>query len=175
MGKIRACVTVMLLALFAAAAGAQGPPVPPPPEPGLAAPAPGDTRREVLRLYLVQRMRESLALSDAQTLKVMELLEAIDRERMAGQAEQRLILDNIRGSLESPATPDERLRELVGDFQKRQIRTDAAVRDLDVRLLAVFTPRQQAQYILLRRQLMDELREEGLKPKTDRPNRRWNR
>jgi hypothetical protein len=63
----------------------------------------------------------------------------------------------------------------VGDFQQRQARTDAALRELDVRLLAVFTPRQQAQYILLRRQLMEELREEGLKPKADRPNRRWNR
>lgn len=174
MAEIRACVTVILLALLAATAGAQAPP-PPLPDPAPAPQAPGDTRREVVRLYLVQRMREALALSDAQTLKVMEMLEAIDRERLAGQVEQRAILESIRGGLESPATPDERFRELVAEFQKRQARTDAALRDLDAKLLSGFTPRQQAQYILLRRQLLEELREEGLGPRPDRPKGRRNR
>jgi hypothetical protein len=174
MAEIRAFVVLVLLALFAAAAAAQTPP-PPLPEPAPPGPAPGDTRREVVRLYLVQRMRETLALSDAQTLKVMELLEAIDRERLAGQVEQRAILESIRGGLDNPATPDERFRELVADFQKRQARTDAALRELDVKLLSGFTPRQQAQYVLLRRQLLEELREEGLGPKPDRPKARRNR
>jgi hypothetical protein len=174
MAKIRACVTVLLLALVAAAAGAQAPP-PPSPELAPAAQAPGGTRREVVRLYLVQRMREALALSDSQTLKVMELLETIDRERLAGQVEQRAILESIRRSLESPTTPDERFRELVADFQKCQVRTDAALRDLDMKLLSGFTPRQQSQYIVLRRQLLEEIREEGLGPGADRPKGRRNR
>jgi hypothetical protein len=165
----------LILILFAVLLGfctwAQAPP-PPPPEGAPLPPQPGDTRRDVMRLYVVQRMREALAMSDAQTLKAMDVLAAIDKQRANNQSELRLFLEDLRRQLDDPATSDERCKELVAEFQKKQARNETALRELEGRLLAILAPRQQAQYILLRRQLMEEMREGGLRPSADHPEKR---
>jgi hypothetical protein len=124
-----------------------------------------------MRLYVVQRMREALTMSDAQTLKAMEVLEAIDKQRAGNQSDLRTFMEGLRQQLENPATSDDRCKEMVAEFQKKQARNDAAMRELEGRLLAILAPRQQVQYILLRRQLMEEMREGGMRPHGDRPER----
>jgi|GEM_PF-6074828 len=143
----------------------------PPPEGAPTPPPQGDARRDVMRLYVVQRMRETLTMSDAQTLKAMEILEAIDKQRAGNQSDLRTFMESLRLQLENPATSDERCKELVAEFQKKQTRNEATMKDLEGRLLAILTPRQQARYILLRRQLMEEMREGGMRPHGDRPER----
>lgn len=149
---------------------AQAPPLPPP-EGAPLPPQPGDTRRDVMRLYVVQRMRAALAMSDAQTLKAMDVLEAIDKQRANNQSELRTFLEGLRRQVDDPATSDERFKELVAEFQKKQARNETALRELEGRLLAILAPRQQAQYLLLRRQLMEEMREGGSRPRADRTER----
>jgi hypothetical protein len=165
-----ALLPVALLAFLSAFTWAQAPPpaegAPPPPRAD-------STRRDVMRLYLVQRMRETLAMSDAQTLKAMEVLEAIDKQRADNQTDLRAFMDDLRGQIENPATTDDRLKGLVAEFQKKQARNEASMRDLEGRLMAILTPRQQAQYILLRRQLLEEMRDEGMHARPG--GRRWSR
>ena len=134
------------------------------------------SRRETVRLYLVHRMRETLALTDAQTLKVMDVLEEVDRARESHQAVLQGLMAQLKGDLADPATPDAAFRDAVARVRKEQEEFEARTRQLDGRLLEVLSPRQQAQFLLLRRQLLEELRQEGAPAgRDDRPGGRWRR
>ena len=167
MVRLKAWLPAVSLVLLCFATWAQAPP----PEGAPLPPPQGDAHRDVMRLYVVQRMREALTMSDAQTLKAMEVLEAIDKQRAGNQSDLRAFMEGLRLQLENPATSDDRCKELVAEFQKKQARNEAAMRELEGRLLAILAPRQQVQYILLRRQLMEEMREGGMHPRADRPER----
>jgi len=170
-------LTVLLVMLATGAAAQAPPPQTPPPDAAPPQAQPEGSRREVMRLYIVQRMRETLALSDAQTLKAMEILEAIDKQRAANQSDMRSVMEEIRRQIQNPAATDDRFKELVAEFQKRQVRNEASTRELENRLMAVLTPRQQAQFIVLRRQLLEEMREEGAggRSRPGRPGGPWGR
>jgi Spy/CpxP family protein refolding chaperone len=121
-------------------------------------------------------MREALSLTDAQTLKVMDVLEELDRARQDHQAALRSLADRLKTGLADPATPDSVFRDMVAKARKEQEEFEAASRGLDGRLLDILTPRQQAQFILLRRQLLEELRQEAAPPPREgRPEGRWRR
>jgi Spy/CpxP family protein refolding chaperone len=134
------------------------------------------SRRETVRLYLVHRMREALSLTDAQTLKVMDVLEELDRARQDHQTALRGLAAQLKTGLADPATPDSLFRDIVAKARKEQEEFEATTRGLDGRLLEILTPRQQAQFILLRRQLLEELRQEvAPPPREGRPEERWRR
>ncbi|MGC8722742.1 MAG: hypothetical protein ACP5VF_02560 [Acidobacteriota bacterium] len=154
---VKACIATALFALVVLPTAAQMPGGPPARGPG--AGPDQETRRDVAQLYLVQRMREALALTDAQTLKVMDLLQQIDRARMDHQAAIRSLVSSLQAQLDDPKTPDSAFRESVESFRKGQEEFERRVRDLESRLLAVMTPRQQVQFLLLRRQLLMQGRE----------------
>lgn len=160
MGKSKTWLTVACVVLASLAAFGQVPSKTTGAGPPGESPRGQQARREMARLYLVQRMRETLALSDAQTLKVMDALSAIDTERLANQNDMRQLMDSLNTQLGDPTISDEKLKDSVAEFQRRQAKHETALRDLESKLLAVLTPRQQAQFLLLRRQLMEELREE---------------
>ena len=169
-------VVVPVLSLACLMAFAQAPPG------GDGAPPPGTvageraSRRETVRLYLVHRMREALSLTDSQTLKIMDLLEEMDRNRQGHQAALQAIAAQIKAGLADPSTPDSTFRDSVARARKEQEEFETKTRDLDGRLLEVLTPRQQAQFILLRRQLLEELRQEIAPPERDgRAGGRWRR
>ncbi len=134
----------------------------PPPGPGG---PPGMQRRDTVRLFLVHKMRERLGLSDAQTLKVLDVLEAIDTQRAADQEARRSALDRIEGLLADPASPEAAYKAAVAQFQKAVEQSEVKMRELEARLLDAMTPKQQAQFILLRRQLLQEIRQEAGRPR----------
>lgn len=119
--------------------------------------APRRERREVARLFIVQRMREALSLSDAQTLKAMDALKALDEARMAHREALRPILDEMRTHLDDPATPDEVLLADIRRIQEEQGRLEQALKREEARLLEVLTPRQRARFFLLRREILEEI------------------
>ncbi len=117
-------------------------------------------RKDTVRLFIVHRMRENLGLSDAQTLKVLDVLEAIDAERESVQLTRKAQVDKVQALLADPATPESAYKEAVAQFQKSQEQAETRMRELEGRLLATMTPKQQAQYLLLRRQLTEEIRQD---------------
>lgn len=126
---------------------------------------PGEDRRDTVRLFLVHKMRERLGLSDAQTLKILDVLEAIDTQRAADQDMRRSALDRIESLLADPASPEPAYKEAVAQFERAAEQSEANMRDLEAKLLATMTPKQQAQFILLRRQLLQEIRQETARPR----------
>ena len=157
-----------LLALgLAFGAGAQSP------GPPAAETAPGRVdRKDTVRLFIVHKMRENLALSDAQTLKVLDVLEAIDAERESVELARRTQVDKIQALLADPATPEASYREAVAQFRRGQEQSEAKMRELEERLLATMTPKQQAQFLLLRRQLLEDVRQDVQRGRTQRGNPR---
>jgi|WetSurMetagenome_2_1015567.scaffolds.fasta_scaffold04502_5 Spy/CpxP family protein refolding chaperone len=124
-----------------------------------AGPARAD-RKDTVRLFLVHKMRESLGLSDAQTLKVLDVLEAIDAQRDSVQLTRRTQMDRIQSLLADPASPESAFKDVVAQFQRSQEQSEAKMLELEGRLLATMTPKQQAQFLLLRRQLSEEIRQD---------------
>jgi len=146
----------VLMVAVAFSAWAQSPPPPPGADaPGGASGASG--RRDTVRLFVVHKMRENLELTDAQTLKVLDVLEAIDQERAAAGFARRALLDRMQGLLADPASPEPALKEAVAQFQKSQEQNEAKMKELEARLLATLSPKQQVQFIVLRRQLLEEM------------------
>jgi|GEM_PF-1252258 len=132
----------------------------PPPEGGPVAGREGRVnRREMGRLYLVQRMREKLGLSDAQTLKVMDAFDAIDKARQKHKDDVMALALKVKAHLDDPKTPDsvfagdiKELKRLRDDFRKN-------LGELEERLLAIMTPRQQVKFLVLNRELLGGERE----------------
>lgn len=146
---------------------AQAPPPPspdgPPPDaPGEEAPD-GGQRREMMRLMVVSRMRERLALSEAQTVKVMTLLEEMEKQQLRHHEEDQPLLEKLRALVGDPATPDAAFREAVAALNAKRGDHEKENQSREEALLAVFTPRQQAQWFLLRRELLGRLRD-GFEP-----------
>lgn len=128
-------------------------------------------RREVARLFVVQRMREALSLSDAQTLKVMDALKALDDARMAHREALRPLFDAVRAHLDDPSTPDEVLLQDVKRIEAEQARLEEVLKAEEGRLLQALTPRQRARFLLLRPELLAEIVSRGrpLPPPPDGP------
>jgi hypothetical protein len=133
-------------------------PTPPPDPPDASV---GRQRREVGRLYVVQNMREALGLSDAQTLKVMDSLKAMEDLRASHQGTLRALGTSFQSHAQDPATPDKVLQEDVARFRMEQDRFESALKAEEARLMEVLTPRQQVQFLLLRRQLLERMADRG--------------
>ncbi len=160
--------TALLFSLTLLAASAQEPAAPEAAPPQTTAQREAGERRETVRLYLVHRMRETLSLSDAQTLKVLDVLESLDKAREAHQAAMKGFMTRIDALLSDPKTADGPFRDVVAEVQKEQVQFETKAREIDASLLALLTPRQQAQYLMLRRQLVEEIRQDAA-PLRDRP------
>ena len=130
-------------------------------------------RRDTVRLFIVHKMRENLGLSDAQTLQVLDVLEAIDQEREIEGAARRVLLNRMQGMLADPATPEAAFKDAAAQFQKNQEQNGTRMRDLEARLLSALSPKQQVQFIILRRQLLEEVVQDGLRGRTGRAQGRF--
>jgi len=125
-------------------------------------------RRDTVRLFIVHKMRENLGLSDAQTLQVLDVLEAIDQEREIEGVARRALLNRMQGFLADPATPEAAFKEAAAQFQKSQEQNGTKMRDLEARLLNTLSPKQQVQFIILRRQLLEEVAQDGFRGRAGR-------
>ena len=125
-------------------------------------------RKDTVRLFIVHKMRENLGLSDAQTLQVLDVLEAIDQEREIEGAARRALLNRMQGMLADSATPESAFREAAVQFQKSQEQNGAKMRDLEARLLSTLSPKQQVQFVILRRQLLEEVVQDGFRGRAGR-------
>ena len=133
------------LALLALAALAQ-PASPPGPHGGSGA----EEKRDTVRLFVVHKMREALALTDAQTLKVLDAMEAVDQEREAEKTARRAAFERLQSLVSDQATQDPAFKEAVAQFLRFQEQSETRMRELEGKLLAIMTPKQQAQYIFNR-------------------------
>lgn len=162
-----------LVMILGVSALAQAPVPPPPPQEGGGPPSARAERRETVRLFVVHKMRENLGLSEAQTLNVLDALEAIDKERDASGTSHRALFERMQALLADPSTPEAAYRDAVTQFQRSLEASETRMRDLEAKLLATMTPKQQVQFILLRRQLLDDLRQDIQAPRQGRPGGRW--
>jgi Spy/CpxP family protein refolding chaperone len=120
-----------------------------------------DDRREMIRLMVVSRMRDRLALSEAQTLKVMTLLEDMEKQQERHRAEIEPMAARLRALVDDPATTDVAFKEAVAAAEKLRQTHAKENQTREDELLAVFTPRQQAQWLVLRRELLRRLQGGG--------------
>ena len=155
---VRACLFALLLGTFCLAAPAQAPPPDGPAPPAEQMQGQGHGRQEIARLYLIQRMRETLSLTDAQTLKAMEVLKAIDEERARHRQAMMGIMSRIQTHIDDEKTSATVLAQDVADFRAQQTSFEKRLRDLESRLLDGLTPRQQAEFLVMRRDLMNRMR-----------------
>lgn len=131
---------------------AQAPP-PPPPEGGPEASA--DGARDTARFFFLQRMREELQLTDSQSLKVLDLLRAMDEDRRVHRDAAESIAQKIRGLQAAATSTDAQFREQVALFQKEEARFEGRLRETEQKILDALTPKQQAGFLVMKRRLMD--------------------
>lgn len=151
---------LLSLALCVPFAGQVPPGDAPPPECGPVARREGRVnRREMGRLYLVQRMREKLGLSDAQTLKLMDAFDAIGKAQQKHKDDVMALALKVKAHLADPKTPDAVFNNDIADFRKLRDGFDKQLQKLQQRLLSVMTPRQQVKFLVLKRELLEGDRE----------------
>lgn len=146
-----ALCAVLLLVVPSPAARAQAPPSP---DPDSTAPPPAEGRRDAARFFLLQRMREEIQLTDAQSLKVLDIMREMDGERRGHRKAMEASAARLRLLLQAGSTADAPFREQVALHQKEIARFEARQRELEQRVLDVLTPRQQAGFLLLKRRLL---------------------
>lgn len=132
---------------------AQAPP-PPPPDGGAEALAEGGTR-DAARFFLLQRMRDELQLTDSQSLKVLDLMRAMDAERRTHRVAVEGIAQKIRTLQAAADSTEAQFREQVILLQREQGRFDAKLREMEQKVLDALTPKQQAGFLLMKRRLLD--------------------
>jgi Spy/CpxP family protein refolding chaperone len=142
---------LLFLAVAPSSAMAQ---TPPPAAPDSTASPPAEGRRDAARFFLLQRMREELQLTDAQSLRVLDIMREMDGERAGHRKAMETIAARIRLILQADSTPDALFREQVGLYQVEVARFESRQRELEQRVLEALTPRQQAGFLLLKRRLL---------------------
>lgn len=159
-------IIIAALTCFATLAALAQPASPPGPRG-----ASGAEKRDTVRLFVVHKMREALALSDAQTLKVLDAMEAVDQEREAEKTARRAAIDRLQSLVDDQGTQDPAFKEAVAQFLRFQEQSESKMRELEGKLLAIMTPKQQAQFILLRRQLLEDIKQDLARPRANRQGR----
>ena len=140
-----------------------GPDAPPDASPAARGPE-GKQRREMMRLMVVSRMRDRLALSEAQTVKVMTILDSMEKQQESQRGDMEPLLERLRALVENPATTEAAFKDAVGAMKAKRADQEKQNQAREEELLSILTPRQQAQWLLLRRELMGRLRGDGPEP-----------
>jgi len=158
-----------LLILFAAALWGQQPvprnAPPPPPADEADAPPPPPGERENVRFFLAYKMKERLGLTEAQTLKVLDILKEGDEFRIA----HRQKMQERRGAayrlLNDPKTSDADFKKMADEMTRLKDEAQAKMDETERKMLALLTPKQQLEWILFKREL-----QRGGGPDGERPH-----
>lgn len=161
------------LALSAQAPSTSGTPGAPP-EAGADVSRDGGAR-DTARFFLLQRMREELQLTDSQSLKVLDLMRAMDDERRAHRDGMGAVTRKIRTLQASTDSTDAQFKEQVTLFQKEQARFEAKLRELEQKVLDALTPKQQAGFLVLKRRLLDRGAQGAASSQSQQPGGRQGR
>lgn len=143
---------ILVLTVSACAQKPQAPP-PPPPMEDEEAPPPPPGEREDVRFFLAYKMKERLNLTEAQTLKVLDILKEGDEFRSA----QRKRMQELRGGayklLKDPKATDADFKKMADEMMKEKNGVESKMDEMDRKLLALFTPKQQLEWILFKREM----------------------
>ncbi|HNT17647.1 MAG TPA: hypothetical protein PKJ37_07120 [Acidobacteriota bacterium] len=143
---------ILVLAVSACAQQPQAPP-PPPPMEDEEAPQPPPGERENVRFFLAYKMKERLNLTEAQTLKVLEILKEGDQLRLAHRESMRNMRSTAYKLLQNPKATDAEFRKMAEDMTRAKKDSEAGMDELDKKLMAVFTPKQQLEWLLFKREM----------------------
>jgi hypothetical protein len=143
----------LFLVFFALLVFGQQPPNPPPPPPGEEeAPPPPPKEREEVRFFVAYKMKERLGLTDPQTLKVLEILKEGDESRVAHREKMKNLRQTAQKLLNNPKTPDQDFMKIVEEMAVIKKDGEAKMDDVEKKLLATFTPRQQLEWMLFKKE-----------------------
>jgi len=131
----------------------------------------GEPRREAFRVvdaYVVSNLQESLALTDAEFVKVLPLVKKLQTNRREHLLTRGRLVRQMRRQLRSGTAGEAEVKQTLEELKKTEAagpeRTRADLAELD----AVLTPLQQAKYRVLEleveqrmRELMGRARERG--------------
>jgi Spy/CpxP family protein refolding chaperone len=145
----------IFLILFAITVCAQQRPPsnpPPPPDNEEAAPPPPREREDV-RFFLAYKMKERLGLTEAQTLKVLDILKEGDDFRLAHRAKMKNLRQAAQTLLNDPKASDADFKKFVTDMDALKKENETKMEEVEKKLLSAFTPRQQLEWVLFKREL----------------------
>lgn len=143
---------ILMLTVSACAQQPQAPP-PPPPMEDEEAPQPPPGERENVRFFLAYKMKERLGLTEAQTLKVLDILKEGDEFRTAHRESMRNMRATAYKLLQNPKATDAEFKKMVDEMTRAKNDSESSMEELDRKLMVVFTPRQQLEWLLFKREM----------------------
>lgn len=142
---------------------------------------PRDEAHKMVDAYIVSNLQESLGLSDDQFVKVLPLVNRLQKDRREHAARRFQALHEMRRLLQSGGATEARVAELLKEVKSVENEAPAVQKkDLDA-IDAVLTPVQQAKFRILEveverkiREVMGQIRAQGRagarrKPERDGP------
>lgn len=159
MKKIFLSVLLSLFAFFAVSQGFLKPPTQPPPlgEDEVTEPLSPPEERENARIFLVYKMKERLKLTEEQTIKVLEILKQSDEFRLKHREKIRELRRKCYQLLKDEKTPDVEFKKMIEEIEKERKDSEKKMEETEKKLLSLFTPRQQLEWLLFKRELQKDL------------------
>ncbi len=111
-----------------------------------------------LESLLLDKMLESLALTDEAREAIAPILHQIGEARHRYGRERTAKLRELRGLSDDPASSDDEIATKIDAVRKLETDYQEARSDLEGKLLAKFTQRQGAKYLLFRDQFLRKMR-----------------
>ena len=144
-----------LLIFFSAALWGQQPPQPAPPPPADEAegPAPPPGERENVRFFLAYKMKERLGLTEAQTLKVLDILKEGDEFRVAHRQKMQAMRGAAYKLLNDQKAADADFRKMADEMTRLKNEAEAKMEEAEKKMLALLSPKQQLEWILFKKEL----------------------
>ncbi|HEY3175447.1 MAG TPA: hypothetical protein VGK94_06755 [Candidatus Polarisedimenticolia bacterium] len=114
---------------------------------------------ETIEIYMMARMKRSLALTDEQERKVLPQVEDLFSSRREANHKRRLISMKLRVLLEDETSNDQEIVGLIDQLE--EIDTQLHQKEMKVRTetRSSLTPRQQARFIMFQERFRQEMQE----------------
>lgn len=158
MRKIFFSVFLSLFAFLAVSQGFLRPSTQPPPvEDEEIAPPPPPEERENARIFLAYKMKERLKLTEEQTLKVLEVLKQGDEFRLKHREKMIELRRKCYELLKNEKTTDFEFKKMIEEFNKERKEGEEKMNETEKKLLSLFTPRQQLEWLLFKRELQQDI------------------
>lgn len=128
-------------------------------------------KRETIEILIASRMQEVLNLSDEQTVKAIRILRKLGNLRQQHRTTMEPLMDKLKELLSNPQSTDAQFKALVDQIEKERIQIENTIRTKEAELQTILTPKQKAQFILLRGEIFDTIQKRAMRPRRDEPGR----